>query len=89
MIIDYFNLLLSLTLFLQLARSKRVEENLSHLYELDGAEILGSYLRIKPCSDIAPELSKCSIQWYRISSEGGKKELISGKDMPLIVYSLF
>ncbi|XWS52654.1 hypothetical protein CRYUN_Cryun11dG0089400 [Craigia yunnanensis] len=62
----------------KLARSKRVEENLSHLYELDGAEILGSYLRIKPCSDIAPELSNCSIQWYRISSEGGKKELISG-----------
>ncbi|PPD66435.1 hypothetical protein GOBAR_DD36690 [Gossypium barbadense] len=65
---------------MQLARSKRVKENLSHLYELDGAEVLGSYLRIKPCSDIAPELSKCAIQWYRISSEGGKKELISGKD---------
>ncbi|XWS52653.1 hypothetical protein CRYUN_Cryun11dG0089400 [Craigia yunnanensis] len=68
----------SLLLQKELARSKRVEENLSHLYELDGAEILGSYLRIKPCSDIAPELSNCSIQWYRISSEGGKKELISG-----------
>ncbi|XWS73685.1 hypothetical protein CRYUN_Cryun02cG0150000 [Craigia yunnanensis] len=68
----------SLLLQKELARSKRVEENLSHLYELDGAETLGSYLRIKPCSDIAPELSKCSIQWYRISSEGGKKELISG-----------
>ncbi|TYH02374.1 hypothetical protein ES288_A09G136000v1 [Gossypium darwinii] len=68
----------SLLLQKELARSKRVEENLSHLYELDGAEVLGSYLRIKPCSDIAPELSKCAIQWYRISSEGGKKELISG-----------
>ncbi|XP_022756137.1 stomatal closure-related actin-binding protein 1-like [Durio zibethinus] len=68
----------SLLLQKELARSKRIEENLSHLYELGGAEILGSYLRIKRCSDIAPELSQCSIQWYRISSEGGKKELISG-----------
>ncbi|MBA0857474.1 hypothetical protein Goshw_012941, partial [Gossypium schwendimanii] len=68
----------SLLLQKELARSKRVKENLSHLYELDGAEVLGSYLRIKPCSDIAPELSKCAIQWYRFSSEGGKKELISG-----------
>ncbi|XWS28398.1 hypothetical protein CRYUN_Cryun25bG0065100 [Craigia yunnanensis] len=68
----------SLLLQKELARSKRVKENLSHLCELDGAETLGSYLRIKPCSDIDPELSKCSIQWYRILSEDGKKELISG-----------
>ncbi|KAK8515680.1 hypothetical protein V6N12_075708 [Hibiscus sabdariffa] len=68
----------SLLLQKELSRSKGVEDNLSLLYELDGAETLGSYLRIKPCSDIAPELSKCSIQWYRISSEGGKKEVISG-----------
>ncbi|KAK8566438.1 hypothetical protein V6N13_002144 [Hibiscus sabdariffa] len=68
----------SLLLQKELARSKRVEENLSHVYELDGAETLGSYLRIQPCSDIAPELSQCSIQWYRISCEGGKKELILG-----------
>ncbi|KAG8471559.1 hypothetical protein CXB51_036394 [Gossypium anomalum] len=68
----------SLLLQKELARSKGVKDNLSNLYELDGAETLGSYLKIKPCSDIAPELSKCSIQWYRVSSEGGKKELISG-----------
>ncbi|KAL4335600.1 hypothetical protein GQ457_07G043180 [Hibiscus cannabinus] len=68
----------SLLLQKELARSKRVEENLSHVYELDGAETLGSCLRIQPCSDIAPELSQCSIQWYRISCEGGKKELILG-----------
>ncbi|BBH02422.1 plectin-related protein [Prunus dulcis] len=54
-----------------------LEQN-SQLYELDGPEALGSYLRIQPCSDDAPELSKCSIQWYRVSSQGGKKELISG-----------
>ncbi|XP_012446603.1 stomatal closure-related actin-binding protein 1 [Gossypium raimondii] len=68
----------SLLLQKELARSKRMEKNISHIYELDGAETLGSYLRIKPCSDIAPELAECSIQWYRISSETSKKELISG-----------
>ncbi|GLT81785.1 hypothetical protein SLE2022_002190 [Rubroshorea leprosula] len=68
----------SLQLQKELAKSKRSVDNLSFLYELDSAEALGSYLQIKPCSEISPELSKCSIQWYRISSEGGKKELISG-----------
>ncbi|KAE8734785.1 Stomatal closure-related actin-binding protein 1 [Hibiscus syriacus] len=56
----------SLLLQKELARSKRVEANLSHIYELDGAETLGSYLRIKPCSDIAPELSHCSIQCLQV-----------------------
>ncbi|KAG8495191.1 hypothetical protein CXB51_012860 [Gossypium anomalum] len=68
----------SLLLQKELARSKRMEKTISHIYELDGTETLGSYLQIKPCSDIAPELSECSIQWYRISSETSKKELISG-----------
>ncbi|KAH9741820.1 Stomatal closure-related actin-binding protein 1 [Citrus sinensis] len=62
----------------KLAMSKRIEEKLSDSYELDGSEALGSYLRIKPCSNNGPELSKCSIQWYRVPSEGGKRELISG-----------
>ncbi|KAH7560790.1 hypothetical protein ACOSP7_016835 [Xanthoceras sorbifolium] len=62
----------------QLAISKRGEEKIPDLYELDGSEALGSYLRIKPSSDYALELSSCSIQWYRVSPEGGKKELISG-----------
>ena len=48
------------------------------MYELDGTEALGSYLRICPCSERALELSECSFQWYRLSSEAGKKELISG-----------
>nr|TKS07810.1 hypothetical protein D5086_0000108500 [Populus alba] len=46
--------------------------------EGDGSEALGSCLRINPCSDNAPELSECSIQWYRLSSEDVKKALISG-----------
>ncbi|KAK4762459.1 hypothetical protein SAY86_008227 [Trapa natans] len=47
------------------------------LFELNGAEALGSFLEIQPSSDDAPELSKCSIQWYRVP-DSGKKELISG-----------
>ncbi|KAK7276639.1 hypothetical protein RIF29_17782 [Crotalaria pallida] len=62
----------------ELARTKKGEDNVSQLYELEGTETLGSYLEIHPCSDHAPEVSKCSIQWYRVSSDGAKKELISG-----------
>lgn len=60
-------------------------DNSSQLYELDGHEALGSYLQIQPSSDNAPDLSKCLIQWYRVSSEGDKKELISGT----LVFSCF
>ncbi|CAI9781323.1 unnamed protein product [Fraxinus pennsylvanica] len=60
------------------AMSKKGKENTPYLYEIDGAEALGSYLVIYRCSDRAPEISECSIQWYRSTSEGGRKELISG-----------
>lgn len=63
----------------QLAMSKKGEENMPYLYEIDGNEALGSYLVIYRCSDRAPEISECVIQWYRSTSEAGKKELISGK----------
>ncbi|KAE9606268.1 hypothetical protein Lal_00024739 [Lupinus albus] len=62
----------------ELARTKKQKENTLHLYELEGTETLGSYLQIQPCSDNAPEVSKCSIQWYRVSPDEAKKELISG-----------
>lgn len=62
---------------IQLAMCKRGEKN-PLLYELDGPEALGSILRILPSSDNAPEISEFSVQWYRLSSDGGKKELISG-----------
>lgn len=62
---------------LQLAMTKRGEKN-PLLYELDGPEALGSILQIIPCSDNAPEISTRTVQWYRVSSEGGKTELISG-----------
>ncbi|XP_059665447.1 stomatal closure-related actin-binding protein 1-like [Cornus florida] len=73
----------SLQLQKQLAMSRRGEENTSRLYELDGPEALGSYLRIQRCSERALELSECSIQWYRLTAEGGKKELISGATKPV------
>ena len=62
----------------QLARSRRGGQSMFHLFELDGSEALGSCLRINPCSENAPELSECSIQWFRLSSEDVKKALISG-----------
>lgn len=68
----------SLQLQKELSKSKRVEEDTSHLYELDGPEALGSFLRIQPCSNEYSELPTCSIQWYRVSPDAGKKELISG-----------
>lgn len=58
--------------------NKRAEENKSCLYVFDGSEALGSHLRIRPRSDTAPSLSKCSIQWYRVSLDGSQKEIISG-----------
>ncbi|KAK4753720.1 hypothetical protein SAY87_001824 [Trapa incisa] len=67
----------SLELQKQLAIIKKSERNVL-LYELNGAEALGSYLEIQPLSNDAPKLSKCSIQWYRVSYEGHKKDLISG-----------
>ncbi|XP_041024638.1 stomatal closure-related actin-binding protein 3-like [Juglans microcarpa x Juglans regia] len=68
----------SIKLQKELAMSKRDEENKYRIYALEGSENLGSYLRIQPCSDKAPLLSKSLIQWYRLSSEGSWKEIISG-----------
>ncbi|CAH8352274.1 unnamed protein product [Eruca vesicaria subsp. sativa] len=62
----------------KLAMCRKSEENISLLYEIDGNEALGSCLRVRPCSDEAPDLSKCTVQWYRSSSDDSKKELISG-----------
>ncbi|XP_062111916.1 stomatal closure-related actin-binding protein 3-like [Humulus lupulus] len=64
----------------ELAISKRAEENKTRLYGLDGGGILGSCLRIQICSDDAPQLSKCSIQWCRVSLECSRDEVILGAD---------
>ncbi|XP_043691925.1 stomatal closure-related actin-binding protein 1-like [Telopea speciosissima] len=72
--------LYSLQLRKELEMSKRLEEGSSHLYVLDGSDpdALGSCLRIIPGMDRAPDLSKCSIQWNRVSTDGSRKELITG-----------
>lgn len=58
--------------------SKWDKENKSHSYKLDGSEALGSCLQVKPCSNEVLQVSKCSFQWYRLSSEGSWREVISG-----------
>ncbi|XP_071723710.1 stomatal closure-related actin-binding protein 2-like [Rutidosis leptorrhynchoides] len=62
----------------ELAMSKRAEENKSSIYLITGSETLGCCLRLQPCSDQVPQLSKCSVQWYRVSSDDCHKEAISG-----------
>lgn len=62
----------------ELMLKKLIEENKLSLYALEGSGILGSILRLQPCSEEATELSKCSIQWYRLSSQCSRRELISG-----------
>lgn len=62
----------------QLAMSKWAEANKLSMYELIGSETLGSIIRVQPRSGVALELAKCSIQWYRLSSESNRRELISG-----------
>ncbi|KAJ4706697.1 Stomatal closure-related actin-binding protein 1 [Melia azedarach] len=73
---------LSIKIKKELVMSKRAEEDKHRLYVFDGSETLGSQLRIKTCSDTAPPLSKCSIQWYRVSPDGSQKEIISGANKP-------
>lgn len=74
--------LFSVKLQKELAISKKAERKKNSLYELDGSETPGSCLRIQPCSDNSPDLSKSTIQWYRVSSDGSKKERISGANKP-------
>ncbi|XP_057467106.1 stomatal closure-related actin-binding protein 1-like [Actinidia eriantha] len=70
--------IISVKLQRELTMNKRAEENKFRLYELDGSESLGSSLRVQPCSGEAQELSKCSIQWYRMPTEGNRREIIAG-----------
>ncbi|KAK1294446.1 hypothetical protein QJS10_CPA16g01172 [Acorus calamus] len=62
----------------ELAMLKLLDEDNSHLYDLEGSESLGSYLRIIPCTDSSPDILNCCIQWFRIQSEENIKVLISG-----------
>lgn len=67
----------------ELAMSKRAEESRLCVYQLEGTQTLGSCLRIRPRSNNAPDLSKSSIQWYRLSSESEQKEVITGANKPI------
>ncbi|KAL0428449.1 UNVERIFIED_CONTAM: Stomatal closure-related actin-binding protein 2 [Sesamum latifolium] len=69
---------ISVNLQNELAMMKKLDENIPRLYQLNGSETLGSILRIQPCSDEATELAKCSIQWYRLSSQCSRREPILG-----------
>ncbi|VVB02951.1 unnamed protein product [Arabis nemorensis] len=62
----------------EIAIIKRAEGSKSCPYALDGAQSLGSCLRIRASSDSALDISKCSIQWYRAASESSRREAISG-----------
>ncbi|KAF5803482.1 hypothetical protein HanRHA438_Chr06g0280791 [Helianthus annuus] len=73
----------SIELQKELALSRRGEESGSCLFELNGTTALGSYLEIQPCSNSAPQLSQCSIQWYRMASQGGNRDIISGATKPI------
>lgn len=78
--LDFDNYLaLLILLSFQLAKSKRAEENKSAPYIIEGSETLGICLQLQPRSNASPlPLSKCSIQWCRVSCDGSQKEVISG-----------
>jgi hypothetical protein len=63
----------------KIAIIKRVEESKSCPFVLEGKQSLGSCLRIRVnAQDNAPDLSNCSIQWYRAACETSRREAISG-----------
>ncbi|XP_072958820.1 stomatal closure-related actin-binding protein 1-like isoform X1 [Typha angustifolia] len=62
----------------ELAMTKKSEENKNNLYEFEGLESLGSSLHIVPRTSTTPDISKFSIQWYRMQPQGSKKEVITG-----------
>ncbi|KAL8159405.1 hypothetical protein V2J09_000942 [Rumex salicifolius] len=68
---------LSLLLQKQLAMLQD-KDKASCLYEIEGQEQLGFHLRIQKQTVEAVNLSETSIQWYRVTSDSSKRELISG-----------
>lgn len=70
----------SIQLRKQLEIKNRPMENKSNLYELDGLECIGSCLQVISCNNAEStlDISNHSIQWFRVSEDGNKKELISG-----------
>ncbi len=61
---------------LQLVDAKRVAG--AGPYELQGEERLGTSLIISPIDKNGPDLSKCNIQWHRVSVDGAKGGPVTG-----------
>jgi hypothetical protein len=51
-------------------------------YELQGEERLGTSLIISPIDKNGPDLSKCNIQWHRVSVDGAKGGPVTGATRP-------
>lgn len=69
--------------FYQLHLHQSYEKNDVSSYELEGLESLGSMLRIVSQSDGFVDLSRSTIQWFRVQPEGNKKEIISGETISI------
>jgi hypothetical protein len=65
---------------LQLVDAKRVAG--AGPYELQGEERLGTSLIISPIDKNGPDLSKCNIQWHRVSVDGAKGGPVTGATRP-------
>jgi hypothetical protein len=65
---------------------KRLKENGTPSFDLEGLQCLGSVLRIVALSGTHMDLSNISIQWFRIHPKESNKEIISGATRP--VYAL-
>ncbi|XP_073045915.1 stomatal closure-related actin-binding protein 3-like isoform X3 [Primulina eburnea] len=66
----------------ELQMSRKAEDNSNQLYEFSGSQSLCSILRIQSCSNEAAEPAKCSVQWYRLSSQSSRRE-------PILEHHLF
>ncbi|KAG8079549.1 hypothetical protein GUJ93_ZPchr0007g3065 [Zizania palustris] len=62
----------------ELELHQRYKENGVPSYELEGLESLGSMLHVVAKNDGCVDLSKTTIQWFRMQPKENKKEIISG-----------
>ncbi|KAF3326128.1 stomatal closure-related actin-binding protein 1-like protein [Carex littledalei] len=67
----------------QLEFMRRLKEDEECSFEMEGLEILGSSLHIKSQNNTAPDITNCSVQWYRLHPSGDKREIISGATRPI------
>lgn len=70
----------------ELELHKRLKENGTTSFDLEGLQCLGSMLQVVCLSGTQMDLSNISIQWFRIHPKENNKEIISGATRP--VYAL-